>query len=121
MGQNESTQKTPVDLDIEEKEQVERNSAKFEEDVVDVFDDEVENIIDSSNTESDNEEHTSKNSRNDSGFGDKVDDEEEVEILSEGTGRNGDLQEIIFDASSSTTPLRPTKLIFCDHIQAIHR
>ena len=45
MGQNESTQKTPVDLDIEEKEQVERDSAKFEEDVVDVFDDEVENII----------------------------------------------------------------------------
>ena len=48
MGQNESTQKTPVDLDIEEKEQVERDSAKFEEDVVDVFDEEVENIIESS-------------------------------------------------------------------------
>ena len=121
MGQNESTQKTPVDLDIEEKEQVERDSAKFEEDVVDVFDDEVENIIESSNTESDNEEHTFENLRNDSGFGDKVDDEEEVEILSEGTGRSGDLQEISFDASSSTIPLRPTKLIFCDHIQAIHR
>ena len=121
MGQNESTQKTPVDLDIEEREQVERNSAKFEEDVVDVFDDEVENIIDSSNTESDNEEHTFENLRNDSGFRDKIDDEEEVEILSEGTGRNGDLQEISFDALSSTIQPRPTKLIFCDHIQAIHR
>ena len=48
MGQNESTQSTPVDLDIEEKEEVERDSAKFEEDVVDVFDEEVENIIESS-------------------------------------------------------------------------
>jgi len=121
MGQNESTQKTPVDLDIEEKEQVERNSAKFEEDVVDVFGDEVENIIDSSNSDSDNEGHTFENLGNDSGFGDKVDDEEEVEILSEGTGRNGDLQEISFDALSSTIQPRPTKLIFCDHIQAIHR
>ena len=121
MGQNESTQSTPVDLDIEEKEEVERDSEKFEEDVVDVFDDELENIIESSNTESDNEEHTFENLRNDYGFGDKVDDKEEVEILSEGTGRNGDIQEISFDASSPTTPLRPTKLIFCDHIQAIHR
>ena len=121
MGQNESTQSSPVDLDIEEKEQVEKNSAKYEEDVVDVFDDEVENIIDSSNTESDNEEHTFENLRNDSGFEDKVDDEEEVEILSEGTGRNGDPQEISFDASSSTIPLQPSKLIFCDHIQVIHR
>ena len=121
MGQNESTQRAPVDPDIEEKEQVERDSAKFEESVVDVFDDGVENIIESSITESDNEEHTFENWRNDSGFGDKVDNKEEVEILSEGTGRNGDLQEITFDASSSTIPLRPTKLIFCDHIQAIHR
>ena len=63
----------------------------------------------------------SMNLRNDSGFEDKVDDEEEVEILSEGTGRNGDLQEISFDALSSTIQPRPTKLIFCDHIQAIHR
>ena len=54
-------------------------------------------------------------------FEDKVEEEEEVEILSEGTGRNGDLQEISFDALSSTIQPRPTKLIFCDHIQAIHR
>ena len=77
MGQNESRPEGPVPIEKGEVGQFKRDAGKwvFEEDIIDVFDDdEVENIVKASDGES-NEETL----RSDSGFGDGEEEEEEVE------------------------------------------
>ena len=114
MGQNESRPEGTVDIGKGEVSQFKRDAGKwvFEEDIIDVFDDDVvENIVKASDVES-NEETL----RSDSGFGDG---EEEVEICSEGDEEAEDVETIDID-----TPQRqslPGKLFLCDHVQIVHR
>ena len=121
MGQNESRPEGPVPIEKGEVGQFERDAGKwvFEEDIIDVFDDdEVENIVKASDGES-NEETL----RSDSGFGDGEEEEDEVEICSEGDEEAGDVENIDIDLSQSQTlPERASGTLFlCDHVQMVHR
>ena len=121
MGQNESRPEGPVPIEKGEVGQFKRDAGKwvFEEDIIDVFDDdEVENIVKASDGES-NEETL----RSDSGFGDGEEEEDEVEICSEGDEEAGDVENIDIDTpQTQSLPERVSaKLFLCDHVQMVHR
>ena len=126
MGQNESRPEGTADLQIEEAEvgRFKRDAGKwvFEEDIIDVFDDdEVENILKDGYLEFNNEKNRLETLRSDSGFDDG--EEEEVEIFSEGDEETGDVENIDIDTPKSLSASQRVsgKLFLCDHVQMVHR
>ena len=128
MGQNDSRPEGAADLQIKKAEvgQFKRDSDKwvFEEDIIDVFDDdEDENIINASDPEPNQEKHRLEAVRSDSGFDDG--EEEEVEICSEGDEETGNVEnfDIVTPQFLSVPERMPlsTKLFLCDHVQMVHR
>ena len=130
MGQNDSRSEGAVNCQIEKAEvgQFKRDSEKwvFEEDVIDVFDDdEVENIIKAGVLDINKEKCKLEMMRSDSGFDDGHDgeeDEEEVEICSEGDEETGAVENINIDTPQfvSVPERLPDKLFLCDHVQMVH-
>ena len=129
MGQNDSRPEGAVNLQIEKAEvgQFKRDSEKwvFEEDIIDVFDDdEVENVKKASDPESNKEKDRLETMRSDSGFDDdEEEEEEEVEICSEGDEETGAVENIDIDTPQfpSVSERLPDKLFLCDHVQMVHK
>ena len=125
MGQNDSRPEGAADLQIKKAEvgQFKRDSDEwvFEEDIIDVFDDdEVQKITNASDPEPNQEKHRLEALRSDSGFDDGEDEEEEeVEICSEGDEETGAVENIDIDTPQFlSAPERVhIKLFHCDHVQ----